>query len=485
MEFGKPITMDPYKEQFFSGAEGAPRAAVKRLTGTIERELVEATINAPDWETLYAARMARDLLWEKVQSINLDEFVIISQTLVDLFATPDATPNVASVRRRLLDYYSLLQTTHLTNSVLSSLPLPRNLDPNTPASIPSRLYTLLVLIRDSLSAAVYLPFFFFPLVVHTPAYIMGRLGARLVEHEEETQAQNKVAFGLISLMGTYSVAFFFLWALFGYTIIRAILAGFLVYLFANYHNRMIDDTYERLKRFIAAWRLLVGVWAPRRWDLPFESLSWYTTPQLPPENPWIKRPKTPRRNTPSTPASNSSPHISPSPSTSTLGSISGDLLATQPPEPPVKGRRRPPSRKLMRHVLRARVEAIKALAGFFDQLERAGGNKRIQASIHLARRFKGTVETVRVPAAEYELPTGAERSTGNSNSARDQSQGTGHEEIQFVDEEQGWRDAWEVIDFLRQRGAKIPSLGAGESEWAALTSEAELGTPGSESEGPF
>jgi glycerol-3-phosphate O-acyltransferase / dihydroxyacetone phosphate acyltransferase len=41
--------MDEYKEQFFSDLEGAPRAAAKRLTGAIERELVEATINAPDW----------------------------------------------------------------------------------------------------------------------------------------------------------------------------------------------------------------------------------------------------------------------------------------------------------------------------------------------------------------------------------------------------------------------------------------------------
>lgn len=41
--------MDAYKEQFFSDVEGAPRAAVKRLTRAIESELLEATINAPDW----------------------------------------------------------------------------------------------------------------------------------------------------------------------------------------------------------------------------------------------------------------------------------------------------------------------------------------------------------------------------------------------------------------------------------------------------
>lgn len=41
--------MDEYKQQFFSEEEGASRAAVKRLSRTIETELVEATINAPDW----------------------------------------------------------------------------------------------------------------------------------------------------------------------------------------------------------------------------------------------------------------------------------------------------------------------------------------------------------------------------------------------------------------------------------------------------
>ena len=47
--FGQPITMDEYVEQFSSDKEGAHRLAVKRLTANIERELLEATVNAPDW----------------------------------------------------------------------------------------------------------------------------------------------------------------------------------------------------------------------------------------------------------------------------------------------------------------------------------------------------------------------------------------------------------------------------------------------------
>ncbi|KZT06577.1 uncharacterized protein LAESUDRAFT_759395 [Laetiporus sulphureus 93-53] len=47
-------------------------------------------------DTLYAARMARDLLWDNEKSINLDEFIIISQPLVDLFSTPDLVLNFYS-----------------------------------------------------------------------------------------------------------------------------------------------------------------------------------------------------------------------------------------------------------------------------------------------------------------------------------------------------------------------------------------------------
>src|ERR1700761_9352587 len=80
--YGRPITMESYIEQFCSETEGAPRAAVKRLTRAIESALVETTINGPDWDTLYVARMALDIMWDNKKFINLDEFVTISQTCV-------------------------------------------------------------------------------------------------------------------------------------------------------------------------------------------------------------------------------------------------------------------------------------------------------------------------------------------------------------------------------------------------------------------
>ncbi|KAJ6538790.1 hypothetical protein DFH09DRAFT_991549 [Mycena vulgaris] len=440
VEFGQPITMDPYIEQFSSEMEGAPRGAVKRLSHAIESGLVGATINGPDWDTLYTARMARDIMWEGDKSINLDEFVVISQTLVDLFSTPNPTPNFKSTKRHLLEYYSLLQSTHLTNSVLSSLPLSRTLDPNTQTPLPSRLLTLLILVRDSFSALLRLPFFAFPLVMYMPVYFMGRLGARLVEDEEETQAQNKLVFGLLSMLLIYPAAFFFLWSLFLYTRVGALMAAATLWLFARYHDTMINANYEQAKRLLATWRVLVGVWAPKRWELSLAALAPYMTPVFPKENEFISKPASSAPDSPKPLA----PLLPPAP----------ELGHTE--EPPVQARpkRRPPSRRIMRHVLRARVEAMKALAEFFEQLRlqsaqsRGRGGMHVNASLHLARLYGG----IDVPALKVE---GADAG----------GEGEG----------QGWREASEVLAFLTKRGAKIPHMRHVqiEGEWAALSSDVE------------
>ncbi|KIP01621.1 hypothetical protein PHLGIDRAFT_38237 [Phlebiopsis gigantea 11061_1 CR5-6] len=282
MEFGEPITMDRFVDQFLSPDEGASRAAVKRLTATIEQALVQATINAPDWDTLYCARMARDLLWATERSIALDDFVPVSQTLVDLFSTPDLVPRFNSTKKALLTYYSLLQSSNLTNAALSTLPLPLDLDPSRPTPLPSRLRTLSVLVAETLAALVRLPLFLVPLLFHAPAYFFGRIGAKLVEDEEETQAQNKVAFGLLLLMVVYTTIGVYIWSILRYSTVGAILAAGVVFVFAWYHNSLIDDYYDHAKRLVAAWRVLVGVWAPKRWDLSIPALTQYTVPKVPP-----------------------------------------------------------------------------------------------------------------------------------------------------------------------------------------------------------
>jgi glycerol-3-phosphate O-acyltransferase / dihydroxyacetone phosphate acyltransferase len=194
------------------------------------------------------------------------------------------------------------------------------------------------------------------------------------------------------------------------------------------------------KRLVAAWRVLVGVWAPKHWDLSLSALTQYTIPRVPQESAWIDKPRsgstTPR---PASPAG-------PSPASAPANGVTASPAAPKP-----KKHKRPPSRQLVRHVLRARTEAAKALAGLFVHLERAGDSKRVRASSHLARAHRSTVD------ADAPVPGSA---TGK---------GVGEAE-----EPRGWRSAREVVSFLRDRGAKITQLRekvAG--EWAALSSEGE------------
>lgn len=213
---------------------------------------------------------------------------------------------------------------------------------------------------------------------------------------------------------------------------------------------------ESARRFIAAWRVLIGVWAPKKWDLSLTALSPYTTPSIPKENPWIDKP----RSTNTANSTTSSPSIS----TSDLPQLlpNPNLVLPGEQEPPVKARsrRRPPTRRIMRHVLRARVEAVKALAAFFDQLEHAAsatdrGKKviKVQASRDLAELYGG-----------FDRPRAAGAGIGASSN-----------EVVEDSQERGWRYASEVVAFLRKRGAKIPSASGGlneDDEWA-LTSDVE------------
>lgn len=172
--------------------------------------------------------------------------------LVDLLSNPDLTPNAYNAKRRLLEYYSLLESARLTNSVLSSLPLPRTLDPNQPVPLPSRLYTLMILLKDTLALAIRLPFFLFPVIVHLPVYILSRLGAQLAADEVETQAQNKVAVGLVLLvLFIYPTAFFLLWAFMMYTPLGALVSAGIVWLLAVYHNTLILGAFPPPAEFTA------------------------------------------------------------------------------------------------------------------------------------------------------------------------------------------------------------------------------------------
>jgi hypothetical protein len=102
----------------------------------------------------------------------------------------------------------------------------------------------------------------------------------------------------------------------------------------------------------------------------------------------------------------------------------------------------------MRHVLRARAEATRSLASFITQLETGPADKRVRASVHLARIYGGV------------------------DSITDESEisGTVESSPAFI----GWRHAREVISYLRGHGAKVAAFKQVEVEWAAQNSDGDL-----------
>ena len=56
VNYGTPIVIDDYMEEFLSEEEGAARSTAKRLTRDIENWLIKSTINAPDWFVLLQLR---------------------------------------------------------------------------------------------------------------------------------------------------------------------------------------------------------------------------------------------------------------------------------------------------------------------------------------------------------------------------------------------------------------------------------------------
>ena len=266
VEYGPPIHLSQFKERFLSGKEGDSRAAVKALTHAIEQSMIQLTINAPNWEALLAARTARDLLWESWRGVKLDEFRAVGQTyvspafnctrlltalhsLVDLFSTPwDSDPSFISLKKAMITYHSLLKSSRLTNGALATLPLPRTkrtANSKGPLPIPSRLSTVLPLLRETFNVLIRLPLFLVPLLIHLPIYYLTRWIGDRSAREEETMAQNKLVVGLFAVFGIYTFWFWIIFALFWSTPMGALIAFVTICALEYYHGRLIDDNYLR------------------------------------------------------------------------------------------------------------------------------------------------------------------------------------------------------------------------------------------------
>ncbi|CED83161.1 Phospholipid/glycerol acyltransferase [Phaffia rhodozyma] len=424
IEFGTPITVDEYSEQFLSTEEVEAKSAVKRLTKSVEDAMIELTVNAPDWDTLNAAILARQLLWANEKDLRMENFREVTQTLIDLLANPPPSSNLSLLKEALLSYHFYLQTARLSHSSLSQIPLPSTLDPSRPTPLPTRFSTLALFLKDLVSSLIRLPFFALPFLVNVPVYLVGRYGAKLVEDEEETKAQMKLVFGLLvsamiypaCAIALYKVAFSGTWV---GGIVGLGVAGALVFGLINYHLTLIDDNYDHARKLVATFRILLGIWCPPSWDI-------------------ILTPPSQASSSSSTDATISSP-TSPRP--------------TSPLPPPYEPNpTRIPSRRLVRQVLRARLKASKSLESYLLSLE--SGDDKVPASAYLATSF------ITDPVNEQALSPSASASASSSDSTG--SLGSSFDIVGGKQGGNGERLGKEVVTFLRDAGARIIKGAAGE-----------------------
>lgn len=160
-----------------------------------------------------------------------------------------------------------------------------------------------------------------------------------------------------------------------------------------------------MKRLVAAWRILIGVWLPRRFEMSLPSFL------------------------------DSSALFAPDP----------PKVAGLPPNSPPEKYTRPqrlPSRKLVRHVLRIRLEAARELASVLLELE--GQDAQVNASFWLAQTYGGEVLKV---SKEDETLADWERPLAR-----------------------GVRGGKEVVGHLRDRGARLGGARV-DDHWAASSGD--------------
>lgn len=155
-----------------------------------------------------------------------------------------------------------------------------------------------------------------------------------------------------------------------------------------------------MKRLVAAWRLLIGLWLPSRFEYQF--------------NAFLSKAES----------------FAPDPP-----KVAGLAPKDRPQysRPP-----RLPSRVLVRHVLRVRIEAARLLASVLLELEKA--NSQVSASFWLAKTYGGEVDRREEALKNWEQPGNFPR---------------------------GGREGAEVVQFLRERGARLGGPARQKGDWAA------------------
>ncbi|KAI8997419.1 hypothetical protein BDB01DRAFT_771062 [Pilobolus umbonatus] len=245
VKYGKPISVEPFLPLYLED----PKKAAKQLTKATEEAIEKLTINAPDWNSKYAADMARWLLFPDYDR-SIRDYIPITQSLINAMNTlAKEDEEVARLQKSLIIYKLELEQLRLKDGQIAKY------DENDITAIT----TTIDLIQKTLLSLAELPFCLPGLLAHLPLYIAGYF-AGIYEVYEEVRAQKKIFFGMALVPIIYFVTFIWAWyVMFGGTFAGFFISAITLFIFVWYHVNSIDDRYERFKDLIGRWRLFDAV----------------------------------------------------------------------------------------------------------------------------------------------------------------------------------------------------------------------------------
>ncbi|KAF8915691.1 hypothetical protein CPB85DRAFT_1292856, partial [Mucidula mucida] len=283
VQYGTPIPMSDYIEELFDVPPGAnpddvAYRVVQKVTSRIEQQLFAMTINATDWETLYAAETLRAMV---APDLALKDWVSVSQKLVDLLSDPVPSSPLGRAKEALVKYYSLLHYASLSHSDLVFLP-----------SSLSRLRYLTRLAFPSLSTIILAPFYAPALLLHIPACVTAELVVKVLSIKEEPEGFGQyraVGGGVGAGIATALLLWYgrlLEWKPYGWVgrCLSYLTVGFLV---LRFYGRLAPGLHRRLKRALASYRIFLGVLSPH--DLRLDMGPYTKVPPPPPSNAFIRR----------------------------------------------------------------------------------------------------------------------------------------------------------------------------------------------------
>ncbi|KAI9144086.1 hypothetical protein BKA69DRAFT_1058167 [Paraphysoderma sedebokerense] len=182
--YGTPIYVDKYVDEFVKDR----KATVKKVTQIITEAMKTVTLNAPDWESLNAARMARRLTIP-YDYLDLTEYLSISQSFITLFSSLSSHPSIPTVKQSLLDYYNLLRDLQIRDTDVTAY--------LTPSAKPTFLSLLPSFIFTFFSTLSVVPILLPGLLLHSPLQFIAY---RLIRKEIYVECNAQIM-GLTTFLG--------------------------------------------------------------------------------------------------------------------------------------------------------------------------------------------------------------------------------------------------------------------------------------------